>query len=424
VRSTDCRESDTAAGEGRETQVNDVERGGRRLWKFVVALAAIVALGAWSTPAAFALPNPSTTDNALSSVSAVSATDAWAVGSYAIDDHGDRNTLIVHWDGAKWTRFASPNPLPGHLNELSGVYARSSTDVWAVGDDLDSTSSTPMATLILHWNGAHWKQIASPSPGLAGNQLKAVSADASDDGWAVGTSSDGGVAHTLILRWHNGSWSSVTSPSPGTPSNILMGVTAVSTTKAWAVGNYYNGSTNAYDTLIEKWNGTSWSQSTSPNPNPAGENRLNAVSASSATDIWAVGTLCATVSGTCAFKDESTLIVHWNGTHWTRVKSPNPSTVANFLNGVSVDPSSSTDVWAVGWFNNVKGKDEPLTLHWTGAGWTKVATPSPSANTNFLEAVATVSATDALSVGVYANNTTSAFDTFALEWGGSSWTRT
>jgi hypothetical protein len=35
-----------------------------------------------------------------------------------------------------------------------------------------------------------------------------------------------------------------------------------------------------------------------------------------------------------------------------------------------------------------------------------------------------VSATDALSVGVYANNTTSAFDTFALEWGGSSWTRT
>src|SRR5947209_1437898 len=63
------------------------------------------------------------------------------------------------------------------------------------------------------------------------------------------------------------SWNIVSSPNPGAPtssSNGLNAVTTYSSTDAWTVGNYH-GSTND-QSLIEHWNGKSWTQQTSPNP--------------------------------------------------------------------------------------------------------------------------------------------------------------
>lgn len=52
-------------------------------------------------------PNPSSTNNGLASVSADSATDAWAVGSYSDDTTGAIETLILHWDGTRVGRLGS-----------------------------------------------------------------------------------------------------------------------------------------------------------------------------------------------------------------------------------------------------------------------------------------------------------------------------
>src|SRR5437764_621866 len=54
-------------------------------------------------------------------------------------------------------------------------------------------------------------------------------------------------------------WSVVSSPNVGTSSNVLNGVAVVSANDVWAVG-YYSGGT-----LIEHWDGTSWSVVPSPN---------------------------------------------------------------------------------------------------------------------------------------------------------------
>ena len=62
----------------------------------------------------------------LSRVSAVSASDAWAVGSTGTSDQ----PLIMHWDGSHWSQAASPN-VP--TSELSGVSMVSAADGWAVG---------------------------------------------------------------------------------------------------------------------------------------------------------------------------------------------------------------------------------------------------------------------------------------------------
>ena len=46
---------------------------------------------------------PSSVYNALTSVSADSASDAWAVGSYVSNTTGVRDTLILHWNGTAWS---------------------------------------------------------------------------------------------------------------------------------------------------------------------------------------------------------------------------------------------------------------------------------------------------------------------------------
>jgi hypothetical protein len=49
-------------------------------------------------------------------------------------------------------------------------------------------------------------------------------------------------------------------PNQSSTFNRLFGVSAYSLTDAWAVGDYYNNSTKVADTLIVHWNGTAWSR--------------------------------------------------------------------------------------------------------------------------------------------------------------------
>src|SRR5689334_725918 len=61
----------------------------------------------------------------LASVSAGSATDAWAVGQMR-----SRKPLALHWNGARWAQV--PTPAPGAFGSfLSGVADVSPADAWA-----------------------------------------------------------------------------------------------------------------------------------------------------------------------------------------------------------------------------------------------------------------------------------------------------
>ena len=74
-----------------------------------------------------ASPSPAQSSS-LTSVAATSASDAWAVGFYYT---GTAASMIVHWDGASWTQVTSPSS--GSLSTiLSGVRATSPGDAWAV----------------------------------------------------------------------------------------------------------------------------------------------------------------------------------------------------------------------------------------------------------------------------------------------------
>jgi len=228
-------------------------------------------------------PNVGPSYNELNAVAADSSTDAWVVGFSA---SGSTNrTLAERWNGATWSVVPTPNGAGS--NTLRGVTALSPTDAWAVGDQ---RSPNP-ATLALHWDGASWTVVPTPTP-LGGASLAAVAAVSSNDVWAVGSLGDGDDG-ALVEHWNGSSWSIVSTPEIHTIS-LLAGVTAIASSDVWAVGSQGSRTlTEHWDGT--RWTVVT---SPNPLPTTKGNNFLTAVTAVSSSDVWAVGsTLDFTLGG-------------------------------------------------------------------------------------------------------------------------------
>src|SRR5207248_8108312 len=85
------------------------------------------------------------------------------------------------------------------------------------------------------------------------------------------------------------SWQIIASPNGPRHVNELHSVSALAENDVWAVGVSYNTERTLGSTLIEHWNGSRWSVVSSPNPSSS-VTALNAVAAVSSTAVWAVGT--------------------------------------------------------------------------------------------------------------------------------------
>ncbi len=93
--------------------------------------------------------NPGTAFNFLFDVTAVSATNVWAVGTYSNNRYGPFHTLAEQWNGSQWQVLSSPSP-GKTINKLTGVAALSATNLWAVGFDSDALGG-PHQTLTEHY---------------------------------------------------------------------------------------------------------------------------------------------------------------------------------------------------------------------------------------------------------------------------------
>src|ERR1022692_1830765 len=296
-------------------------------------------------------PNPGTTTS-FGGVATLSARNAWATGSYSSGTVS--HTLIEHWNGSAWTQTPSPNPSPTG-SFLGGVAATSASNIWAVGE---YASVGGEQALVLHWNGTAWRQVPSPKLYLSG--LTGVAATSSRNAWAVG--SDGnrtaGSLQTVVLHWNGTAWKHVPSPDPGgsLSDNFLSGVAATSASNAWAVGSYSNDAAGVVQTIILRWNGTAWKHVRSPDPGGSSTfNVLDGVAATSASNAWAVGEY---FHGTT----DQTLVLHWNGTAWKRVRSPDPGGSSTVNELAAVAATSPGNIWAVGGYSTAIGGDA-IALH-------------------------------------------------------------
>ena len=231
---------------------------------------------------------------------------------------------------------------------------------------------------------------AQPQPGVGSNDLSGVDAVSATSAWAVGEASDASFTQkTLILRWNGTNWSQVASPAPGADS-VLDAVTATSTGNAWAVGSFFTGT--AGKTLILRWNGAKWVQAVSPNPSgPVTEMTLDGAAATSASNAWAVGDYSTGTS-------QKTFIARWNGTAWKQVPSPSPGPEP-FLFGVAA--ASASAAWAVGTYT-VGSVGKTLIARWNGTAWKQEASPSPGTGSS-LTGVAATSVGNVWAVGDFSN---------------------
>ena len=312
----------------------------------------------------------SSTEATLRDVAAISGTDAWSVGDRQPPQENPV-PLAEHWDGTSWTAVPVP-PTPTGGGELDGIAATSTNDVWAVGD------SSGLGPVIRHWNGTAWGVVPPAAP--PGNDhpgadhLYDVTVAPTGQAWAVGLYSnwDNPGPVTLIESWDGTSWTRVPTPSPGRTGNSLQGASAISATDAWAVGWYTGDQANV--ALALHWDGHAWTQS--PMSLPAGNTELQGVTAVAADDVWAVGT-----------NEGRPLTMHWNGTRWNVLPSPPLTSV--WLQTVA--PASGDGVWAAGYQMTDDGTvSRPLFLHWDGSSWTTGTSEEPEGAVYGLAAVGPV----------------------------------
>lgn len=344
--------------------------------------------------------------NDIFATSAISPTDIWAVGvqTTASTSPVDK-TLAMHWDGTRWTIIPTPNPGPSH-NDLNGVAAITTNDVWAVGDYYDPVAHEWLY-FALHWNGSGWTNFISPQLGF----LFGVTALASNNVWAVGTSAFFPTS-TVILHWDGFSWNQVSSPNLGGFDNELFYVSAFNATDIWATGEAEFSNGAPLQSLAEHWDGVNWNVVSTGND--TGSNVIGAVAALEAGHAVGVG------YGGFTFGVSSAHGEYWNlqsGGGSTNFALSGPGTGDNLFNAVAVSGSS---VWAVG-FWRATGSSPRQTMAWPGTWnstshlltWGSIGTSaSPGSKNNVLFAVTAVSPSSFWATGY---NNSGAYDASLIE---------
>jgi hypothetical protein len=221
------------------------------------------------------------------------------------------------------------------------------------------------------------------------------------------TKAQGKHFRTLVEAWNGTTWSVTPSPNR-VGSNILYGVSCTSPTFCVAVGDVRAGGSGSVSSLIETWNGTAWS--VTPSPNRSGDNYLSGVSCTSPTFCVAVGR---------HFKHNpyfGVLVETWDGTRWSVTANARVGPGFDDLGGVSC--TSPSFCVAVG-----TGSPGASTLieSWNGTRWS--LTPSPNlSGRNSLAEVTCTSATFCVAVG----SAGKPYDGPALieTWDGTRWSLT
>src|SRR6266516_4710194 len=152
-------------------------------------------------------------------------------------------------------------------------------------------------------------------------------------------------------------WTVTPSPNTNYRGNQLMDVSCGSASACTAVG--FTSSRQGFTkTLVESWNGTTWT--IAPSPNRAAYNPLTSVSCTSASACTAVG-ISYTSHGA-----PRALVESWDGTTWTIVPSPNPNAPNREADLEGVSCSGLSACMAVGFYSRKFGPPITLAESWNG----------------------------------------------------------
>ncbi len=203
-------------------------------------------------------------------------------------------------------------------------------------------------------------------------------------------------------------WSKTTTPTPPASfGTTLTGVACPTTTSCFAVGRTSTGT--SFKTLILHWNGSGWGVLPSPNPSGSSAN-LSDIACASTKSCFAVGSYTIGLT-------QRTLVEHWNGAAWGFLTGANPSAATSAsLTGVACP--NLKGCFAVGSYTT-PAFTNTLIEHWNGSEWGIQTSPNPPGAAANLRDIACPSTKSCFAVGSSA--TGSGFRTLAEHWNGTSW---
>jgi subtilisin family serine protease len=281
---------------------------------------------------------------------------------------GTNTPYAQYWNGKTWANQTAETPEGATSSELQADHCLSKTSCVAAGS---YTTKSGTFSLAESWNGTSWSIQTTPNPeGASEALLRGTSCNVITACIAVGNSVKSGKQTALAMRGNSGTWTLQTVPMPeGATASELNGVECTSSTSCVAVGKY-NVSGSTYWGMAAAWNGTEWSLQTVPKPSGSKRSILLDVSCSDATHCTAVGGYLNSSSV------QVTFVVRWNGSSWSLQTSPNPGSSSNtVLQNVSCAETSFC-VGAGDWYN---GKNwQPMAQYWNGSSWSLETTPLPS----------------------------------------------
>lgn len=347
-----------------------------RTTKTALALGALVATVGVAAPAT-AEPAPAPNSCSWSVVDAPTAPSGTVLRDVdVVDTHDARITGTnlapaqppwqLRWNGR---RLVDDQPVPTSplvtLQPWATSYS-SGREGWA----LVETGARQFAE---HWNGRRWTLTplaVTPDAATTDYYVEDVATLSPTDAWVVGASYQAGTdvlpkskpLGVLIEHWDGRRWQTAPNPAADQPDTKLLAITARSASDVWAVG-YERDADGDNAPFTEHFDGASWTVV----PAPAGNENSTLSTVSIGTDgaLWAAGHQTIAGGGNLA----APLAERWDGSAWQAVSLPDVGNAQ--IDRIYV--AGANAVWAI---VEVPSGANQL-LHWDGSAWTTVPLPGP-----------------------------------------------
>jgi hypothetical protein len=340
--------------------------------------AGAVGASAATRPGWTMIPVPTGVSGYLDAVTCLSATDCFAGGVA-----NSNAVLITHLEGGTWRVAQGPSVGLDVTGQIRGIACVSATVCFAVGDSVTVTASSG---IIEAYRGQSWKLVQSP---VNVAQWTAVTCGRSPAiCWAVGSKVNGSP---VIVRYRDSSWLEVPAPRKNLGSSLsLLSISCAGANLCIAVGGE-GPAYEEKRPVSEIWNGTSWRVVNLTSPLSTVVSLLQSVSCLSkaispvCVAVGFAGSSKKPPPGAVGI--EIPLIYRYQRGDWTATPSP-PGDLDHYPALAAISCTSATWCWAVG--SQGPGQDTSSTLaeHWNGTTWKWATTPDPPAEYRSLSAVA------------------------------------
>jgi hypothetical protein len=351
--------------------------------------------GAAALPAAHSLTYPAGVTPAatapldvLGDVNCSSPTDCLAVGANDTANGGHGSPRAYHWAGSAWTAIPVPLPASTSGGFLNSVSCTGGSCV-AVGGYFRGSTLFLLSEI---WNGSSWR-VALP-PVISGQRFPAlavVSCVSATYCVAAGeyvpaSNLSGSVA--IVGIWNGSTWRMITAPAVGTfHFAAFFTISCTSTTFCMLGGEYASSVRDPqgggfFTTLVERFNGTSFSRGTDATLTPqAGfASYVNSISCTGTANCVAVAEQTK-ISGAVSWHGWAET---FNGSRWTRAVLGLPANTQTFLDAVSCATSSyCVAVGGAGSFTNSTTGKAIFAVR-NGSSWVLHFANPPSGQGNFL----------------------------------------